>query len=562
MSGPRPTDDPGEPPGEPPEAVVPVTPPPGEEEPGEPAPAAGPQPALMRRVARSTMLLTATAAVGQVFTLLRELFIASQVGASLGLDALLVAAVIPQMAASLLASGTGAAVIPGYLEAEQREGRPGADRLMGAVLTWTALIGVVVSVLVVLVPGPIITVSGPGLPAQYQVDAVGYLPYLAPMLVLSALGGLLAALFQIHERLSAVAIAWAAGPIASVVALVAFWDSLGLTAVAIAMTLQHAVVLVVLAILAWRRGWLPRPTLTAPRHDLVAFGHHAGPLTLSASVLQLNLLTDRAIATLLGAGAVSALRYGEGIIRLPLNAIGPAWGTAIYPALVRASHDREETSMGSAAADATRYVTAIFVPLSVATMALAPLIVGVVYVRGAFGAQDAALTSLVLLGFGPLLFLNMANSILTGAHNARRRGFFLMTMGILNAVLNFAFNVSFGLLVGVAGVALSTSATVGIVQWLKARRLAAIDPDFPIHELVNVLTRSVLASVVVAVPLGIVAWSLPVGIGTLPSLGLLTLLTAIGMAGYIGVGRLIGLAEPLEVVRAIATSRPARLRRT
>ena len=519
------------------------------------------EPALMRRVARSTILLTATAAVGQVFTLLRELFIASQVGATLGLDALLVAAVIPQMAASLLSSGTGAAVIPGYLEAETRLGRQGADRLLGTVLTWTLLIGTVISLGVTAIPAAIVAVSGPGLPAAYQSEAAGYVPYLAPMLVLSALGGLLAATFQVHERLGPVAIAWAAGPIASVVALVVLWESLGLTAVAIAMTLQQGVVLAMLAVLAWRRGWLPRPTLSAPRDELVAFGRHAVPLTLSASVLQFNLLTDRAIATLLGAGAVSALRYGEGIIRLPMNAIGPAWGTAIYPALVRASQDREQQSLGGAAGEAMRYVTAIFIPLSVATMALAPLIVGAVYVRGAFGTEDAVMTSVVLVGFGPLLFLNMANSILTGAHNARRRGMFLMWMGISNAILNALFNVGFGLAIGVAGVALSTSATVGIIQAIKARRLAAIDPGFPLAQVTDVLVRSVTASAIVAVPVAVIAWVVPVGLGTLPSLVLLTALSAAGMIGYVAVGRAIGLLEPIEVVRAILAGRPARLRR-
>ena len=522
---------------------------------------APPTQALMGRVARSTMLLTATASVGQVFTLIRELFIASQVGASLGLDALLVAAVIPQMVASLLASGTGAAVIPGYLETEQRVGRAAADRLLGAVLTWTLLIGILATILVISVPAIIIAVSGPGLPAEYQGAAAGYLPFLAPMLVLSALGGLLAATFQIHERLGPVALAWAAGPLASVVALVLLWDSLGLTAVAIAMTLQHGVVLAILVVLAARRGWLPRPALTAPRNELVGFGRHAAPLTLSSSVLQLNLLTDRAVASLLGAGAVSALRYAEGIIRLPMNAIGPAWGVAIYPALVRASQDREEQSLGSAASDALRYVTAIFVPLAVATMALAPLIVAVVYVRGEFGAQDASLTAVVLAGFAPLLFLNMVNSVLTGAHNARRRGMFLMWMGISNAILNALFNIGFGLAIGVAGVALSTSATVGIIQAIKARQLGVLDHDFRLRAMAGVVGRATVASVVAAIPVAVVAWTLPTGLGTLPSLALLVALTVAGLVGYLIVSRVIGLREPLDVVRAIVEHRPARLRR-
>ena len=127
---------------------------------------------------------------------------------------------------------------------------------------------------------------------------------------------------------------------------------------------------------------------------------------------------------------MSALRYAEGVIRIPMNAIGPAWSAAIYPALVRASLLGESRSLGEAAASAMRYVTVIFVPISVATAAMAPLIVEVAYVRGAFDERAAALTAGALAGFAPLLFLTMANSVLTGAHNARQRGVFLMCDGV------------------------------------------------------------------------------------------------------------------------------------
>ena len=111
------------------------------------------------------------------------------------------------------------------------------------------------------------------------------------------------------------------------------------------------------------------------------------------------------------AGAVSALRYAEGVIRIPLNAIGPAWFAAIYPALVRASLVKGSSSFGQAAAGALRYLTVIFVPITIATAALAPVIVEVAYVRGAFDERAAILTSAALAGFAPLLFLTLANAV-------------------------------------------------------------------------------------------------------------------------------------------------------
>ena len=63
----------------------------------------------------ATAVLSAAGLIGQVFTLIREVFVASQVGVSADLDALLVAQVAPLILASLLSSGTAAAIVPAYL---------------------------------------------------------------------------------------------------------------------------------------------------------------------------------------------------------------------------------------------------------------------------------------------------------------------------------------------------------------------------------------------------------------------------------------------------------------
>lgn len=514
---------------------------------------------ILRGAARAAVLLTAAGLVGQVFTLIRELFVANQVGVSRDLDALLVAAVAPVMLAGLIASGTAAAIVPGYVAASREAGRIAADRLLGATLTWTVLIAIILSILVTAAAGVAVAITGPGLDEEARSLAVGYLPILAPMLVFYAAGSLMAATFQIHDRMRAIALAWMAGPVASVIVTVALWDSLGLTALALAMTVQQAVIVVVLAGIARRFGILPPLTLRADWAASARFFRHAMPLTISASVLQFNLVTDRAVATLIAPGAVSALRYAEGVIRIPMNAIVPAWTAAIYPALVRASLLGESRSFGQAAASALRYITAIFVPLAMATAALAPLVVEVAYVRGAFDERASILTSAALAGFAPLLFLTMANSILTGAHNARERGVFLMAMGFLDAALNAVFNVGLGLAIGVAGIALSTSLTMGLIQVIKAWRLGTIEAAFPLGALIAVSARSLGASLVVAAPVALIAWNLPHGLGLPTALATLVGLASAGTVGYVGVARLIGLEEPWIVARMLLRS-PRRFR--
>jgi putative peptidoglycan lipid II flippase len=516
---------------------------------------------VLRGATRAAALLTVAGLGGQVFTLVRELFIASQEGATPELDALLIASVAPMMLAGLIAGGTSAALVPGYIETTRTSSVEAADRLLAATLTWTTLIGIAF-IGVILVGGQVaIAIAGPGLSPASRDLAIGFLPIVAPLVVFNAVGGMLAAIFQVHDRMRPVALAWLLGPVASAFITIVLWDDYGLTGLALAMTLQQVVVVGVLVLVALLLGYLPRPSLRADRTDARRFINHALPLAISSSILQLNLLTDRAVASLLAPGAVSALRYAEGVIRIPLNAIEPAWNAAIYPALVRASHLSNTRSLGEAAFGATRYVTVIFVPLSVATAAMAPLIVQIAFVRGAFDAEAAIRTSGALAGFAPLIVLTLINSVLSGAHNARRRGVFLMSMGILNTILNAVFNVGFGLLLGVAGVALSTSLTVGLIQVVKAWRLGQLTESFPLLHLLVVSAKSIVASLIVAAPIAMLAWNLPTGLGLSMSLVALVALSTVGMVGYIALGWLIGLKEPWFVIRTLTLRPIERLRR-
>ncbi len=505
----------------------------------------------MQGLARVAVVMAGAGVAGSISVLIRELFVASQVGTSPDLDALLVAAVVPLMIANLIGSGMAAAIVPGYAAAATSQGIHEADRLLGATIVWTIVIGSLAVAAVVGASQLVVAIAGPGLDATARELAITFIPWLAPLIVVSALNVLFVATFQIQNRMRPVAIAWFLGPLASLGVTVGLWGQVGLFALALAMTLQHVVIVVVLAVTAVRWGFMPPLTIRADPGQMRRLVAHALPLTISSSVLQLNLLTDRAIATLIAPGGVSALRYAEGIVKLPLNAFGSALSSTIYPALVRATHTEGHGTLGGTAMGAMRFVTAIFVPLSVATAAMAPLIIELAYARGAFDAEASVLTTGALAGFAPLLFFTMISTILTGSHNAARRGFFLMSMGVLNAVLNAAFDVGFGLLFGVGGIALSTALTVGIVQFIKAWRLGSLEAAFPLAEAMTVSAKALAASGGVAIPIGLVAWNAPLGLGPVTTAAMLVGLSIAGMVGYVAISRAIGLVEPWFIARRI-----------
>ena len=267
------------------------------------------------------------------------------------------------------------------------------------------------------------------------------------------------------------------------------------------MTGNAVTTVVVVGIGAWLAGLLPIPTISIRRRDGVDFLRHAGPLWASSAALTSNQVSDRAVASLVGAGAVSALRYGETVMRVPVNSLGTAWGTVVYPALVR-SQSRPD-GLGGTASSLIRIVLALAMPVTFGAAALAPLIVDIAYVRGAFMADDARRTSAVVASLAPLFVLSMVQAVVIGSHNARRSGWTLFMAGVAAAVLNLGLDLLLAPVLGVVGIGLSSSLALlfplSVLIFLLARREAG----FHARRSTSVAARSALAA---AVPAAIVAW--------------------------------------------------------
>jgi putative peptidoglycan lipid II flippase len=502
----------------------------------------------LRSIGRSAALVAVSSVVGQFFTLGRELFVASRVGTSQGLDALLVALVFPTILTGVLSSGIAVAVVPAYARLERLHDQRTARSFLATVLV-CGLLAAGIGVLALLaVPGLAVLIAGPGLDQTAREMAIGFVPVLAPIVLFGFAASLLSATCQINQRFRAIALGVVAGPVVSLTVTVLLWDSLGITALALGWTINFLTTSIVLGTYVVAARLLAKPRLRQDPAEARRFGNHAAPLTASALINKSTLFTDRAVASLLPSGSISSLRYGEALIGMPTQAIAPAWTLVLYPVLVRA-HQAEGPTFGRSVYVAMRYVLAVFIPLAVATAALAPLLVDVVYVRGAFDAAAASTTAAAVAGMGPLLVLTMIQGALVPAHNARQSGVFLLQVGIVGAISNLVLDVVLGSVLGVGGIALSTSAALALSVAIMARRLAREEPDFRIRELADVSGRAIGASIVPAVPIALVAWGSG-GFGSLwANLAALVVLTLAGLAVYVPLADRLRLVEPLAIIR-------------
>jgi putative peptidoglycan lipid II flippase len=240
-----------------------------------------------------------------------------------------------------------------------------------------------------------------------------------------------------------------------------------------------------------------------------------GPVLFGLSITQLNALVDSLLAWFLaqpegslpGAlasfqlseGTASALYLGQRMFQFPLGVFGVALGTVLFPRFARHIAAGEHRELNRDIIHGLELVLVVGIPASVGLWLVAEPITELLFQRGAFDAQDAALTARMIGAYGAgvwiycgLLIVNRvfyaANDQLTPA----RQG--LLCMG-LNLIFNAVLLPVFKETALPVGSVLATLFQLGLaLEVLRRRHLTTGYGVF-----IPVLWRSLLGTVLMAV---------------------------------------------------------------
>jgi len=199
-----------------------------------------------------------------------------------------------------------------------------------------------------------------------------------------------------------------------------------------------------------------------------------GPGAIGAGALQLNMLVNTLIASLLPVGAISYLYYADRIYQLPLGVIGIAIGTALLPSRARSLKGETPAAANNAMNRALELSLFLTLPAAVALAVIPEAIVHVLFQRGAFGADDAAATALVLAIYAAGLPAFVLIKVLSPGFFAREDTATPVKLATASIGLNIILGFALYRPLGVSGLALATTiaswANVLALGWLLRRR--------------------------------------------------------------------------------------------
>ncbi|NQU60113.1 MAG: murein biosynthesis integral membrane protein MurJ [Rhodospirillales bacterium] len=501
-------------------------------------------------------LLSSIATVGG-FTLIsrilgfaRDILIAAVLGAGAGADVFFVAFKLPNLFRRLFAEGAfSMAFVPMFAGQVEENGKAAAQAFAEAafsVLFW-ALLGFVA---VFELAMPLVMYGfAPGFigDAEKFDLAVQLTRITFPYLLFISLVSLMAGVLNSLGRFAAAA----ATPILLNICLIG--AILGLANVT--QTPSHAlawgvaaaglVQFIWLYMVCGREGvWLrmPIPRFTKDVKELLK---RMAPVAVGAGIYQINLVIDTVIASLLPTGSITYLFFADRVNQLPLGVMGVAVGTALLPLLSRQVRAGDTAAAHHSQNRALEFSLLLTLPAAAALMVIAEPVIGVLFERGAFGANETVATAAALAVYAAGLPAYVLVKALAPGFFAREDTATPVKISVFCLLVNLGLNL---LLMGpflhvgiAAATAVSSWLNAGIMAYvLKGRGHLVLD-----GRLKHRLVRVILATAAMAAAL---VWALPLAQGALAgATGMrITALGALvvgGMAIFGGIALLTGAAR-------------------
>ncbi|MEU6376631.1 lipid II flippase MurJ [Streptomyces sp. NPDC046909] len=495
-----------------------------------PAEAADLAPVSRGFLAKAALVTAVLTAAGALLGLVRDQALARLFGAGSETDAFLVAWTIPEFAATLLIEdGLAFALVPAFSLALARraQGTPGdpVRALVAATLPKLSLAFVAVSAVIVGAAPYVVEALAPGLPdPALAVDCTR----LTALCVLGfGLAGYCSAALRAHRRFlapAAIYVAYNTGIITAMFVLGGHW---GVRSAAAGVAIGGGLMVLIQLPPFVRQLCRKQVPQQAPQQFAqqeqeqeqeprsAPSGERSVTAALVATVLlfalcrQSQTLIERFLASTLDAGAISHLNYAQKVAQIPMT-LSMMLCTVTFPVVARALADGDIEKARTRVERDLALASCVLLLGAATVIACAPQIVGLLFQRGAFTAQDTAATAGVMRVYAlGLLGQTLTGVLVRSYFSAARPSWYpvaAMATGIIATSWIGALTVGVW---GVSGIAAANAAGITVTALVL---LAGMGPrSVPIRKrrALHELSKPVRAAVVAGVAGTFVAGQVP-----------------------------------------------------
>lgn len=411
---------------------------------------------INRKIFGVAVIIAIMTALTKVMSITKELAVAWKFGTDDALDAFLIALLLPSFIINVVASSFNSALIPTYIQVREQEGAKAAQRLFSGATVWSiGLLGVVTLLIVVTAPICLPWIASGFSPEKLHLTFL-LLCSIAPAILLNGIAAIWGAVINAAERFVLVAISPAITPAATILFLL-FAKSWGIFSLAAGLVCGALLEMILLGVVLYLQGVSLLPKWQGFDAHLRQAVNQYVPMIAGASLMCSAVIVDQSMAAMLSSGSVAALNYGNRVITLILGISTTALGTALIPYFSRMIAIKDWVGVHHTFKSYIRLIFLIAVPLTGIIVLFSNPIVWLLFQRGSFTLDDTRLVGQIQVFYALQIPFYLANILVVKLISALKSTHILMYGAAINLGANILLNYLFMHVMGIAGIALSTS---------------------------------------------------------------------------------------------------------
>ncbi len=407
-------------------------------------------------IIRKGSVITIITLVSRPLGYIREAIQAYLFGATLLVDAFIVAFNFPELIQTLFFSGaTSAFLIP--VCTKYLHDREEYSRIYSTFINISVVLTLFVSLLFFLFSGTVVRMIAPGFTEEARAVTNNLFLIMIPVIAFHTVLSVMKAFLNAKEHFAAPelsGILWNLFFIASAVLLA---KRLGIYSLAIGVSVGSLLQIVMQYPYLRKFGIRYHFSLDL-RHPAVTTAKRLfmGAL-IATSIVPINSFVGRIIASYLPHGEVASLSYAFRIFILPFSLFAVPVYTVMFSKLSKLFHDKDMGDFRAHIDSSVVLICVTLIPATILLCATGDLCVKILYERGAFTATDTAMTNRALFGYSVgLVFYALSISfvrIFNAMHDMKTPALIGITSIALNAIIASVLMVPFKNL----GISLATS---------------------------------------------------------------------------------------------------------
>lgn len=415
----------------------------------------------------TSIVLMIITVITKLFGLAREKALAHFFGTTFIADVFLIAFQIPMTFSNVIQGAMVSSFIPAYDEIERTDGEEKANTFTSKLAGYVFVLSFVVSIIGIIFSKGLIKLMAPGFEGEVF-DMAVFLTR-AGLLSISAVAvySIFKSFLQLKGRF-VVSVTHAILMNVIIILSMVFSKKLGINYLAAGIFAGFTFQFIFFHPYIKKSGYREKIKFDFKDANVKNTLNKVGPILVATSVIELNFIISKAVASGMFQGAVSTLNFAYKLQSFVTGIVVTSVITAIYPKIAKFASLNKYSELRRETSEGLSLMALLMVPASFALFILAQPVVELLFKGGAFSERDVINTASVLSIYATAIVGIGFREMVLRLYYAMQNTKMPVINSIVVVIINWILSVVLGKSIGIKGLALATSLSF----WIGAIQLA------------------------------------------------------------------------------------------